>query len=291
MYRYDNSSLKILYHLCCYEELKVNKPGNLSIGSPILGMSYKKFLRAAEISGGIILNKKYDINTAIYFAVKKCVNQLNSNYNLGIILLTAPILRSISKKYNTQNTIKKNLNTQLKSIMNDKTNLILRAIKIAKPGGIEKYKGYGDVMKEIENFDLQNIMFKSSKSDRITKAYTTIYKEVFDFGLVFFKNSKKKFSFKFSVQRLFIYYMSTDFDSHIMRKFGKSIALKLKHKAKILLKKLNNETPITNRLLINFDKYLKYMHLNPGTCADLTVTTLLIDKILCIVQSSNLRKV
>ena len=26
--------------------------------------------------------------------------------------------------------------------------------------------------------------------------------------------------------------------------------------------------------LENFDKYLKYFHYNPGTCADLTVTTL-----------------
>ena len=87
MYRYDNFSLRNLYHTSCYEELKVNKPGNLSINSPILGMSYKRFLNAAKISGEIILHKKYDINLAIYIAVKKCMTQLGSNYNLGIILL------------------------------------------------------------------------------------------------------------------------------------------------------------------------------------------------------------
>lgn len=291
MYRYDDSSLKILYHLSCYEELKVNKPGNLSVNSPILGMSYKKFLRAAEISGEIILNRKYEINHAIYSAVKKCMNQFNSNYNLGIILLTTPILRSVSKKYNSQRVIKKNLNAQLKLIMHCKTNLILKAIKIALPGGIKKYKGEGDVMKETKNFNIKKIMLKSSKSDRISRAYTSSYREIFDFGLVFFKKSQKKFSFKFSLQRLFIYYMSIDFDSHIMRKFGKFTAMQLKNKAKSLLKKLDKENSLTKRLLINFDKYLKSMHLNPGTCADLTVTTLLIDKILCIVQYSNLKKV
>ena len=61
--------------------------------------------------------------------------------------------------------------------------------------------------------------------------------------------------------------------------------------AKSLLKKLDSEDSLKNKLLINFDKYLKHMHLNPGTCADLTVTTLLIDKILCIVQYPNLKKV
>ena len=43
-----------------------------------------------------------------------------------------------------------------------------------------------------------------------------------------------------------------------------------------------------NRLL-NFDKYLKSFHYNPGTCADLTVTTLLISKIRYI-QVSNINK-
>ena len=37
-------------------------------------------------------------------------------------------------------------------------------------------------------------------------------------------------------------------------------------------KKINNQ-------LLYFDKYLKSFHYNPGTCADLTVTTLLISKI------------
>ena len=33
------------------------------------------------------------------------------------------------------------------------------------------------------------------------------------------------------------------------------------------------------KITLNFDKYLKSFHYNPGTCADLTVTTLLISKI------------
>ena len=49
-------------------------------------------------------------------------------------------------------------------------------------------------------------------------------------------------------------------------------------KAKNLLKKINFHKKI-ERKVINFDKYLKSFHYNPGTCADLTVTTLLISKI------------
>ena len=49
-------------------------------------------------------------------------------------------------------------------------------------------------------------------------------------------------------------------------------------KARDLLKKINLQTKARAQLL-HFDKYLKSFHYNPGTCADLTVTTLLISKI------------
>ena len=49
-------------------------------------------------------------------------------------------------------------------------------------------------------------------------------------------------------------------------------------KVKNLLKEVTFKPYMKNRLL-NFDKYLKSFHYNPGTCADLTVTTLLISKI------------
>ena len=49
-------------------------------------------------------------------------------------------------------------------------------------------------------------------------------------------------------------------------------------KARKLQKKFRSTRKFKNDLE-NFDKYLKYFHYNPGTCADLTVTTLLISKI------------
>ena len=49
-------------------------------------------------------------------------------------------------------------------------------------------------------------------------------------------------------------------------------------KAQGLLKKISFQAELQSQLS-NFDKYLKSFHYNPGTCADLTVTTLLISKI------------
>jgi len=69
----------------------VLKPGNHSIHSGIIGMNNKRFEFAAKVSGEIFINKKLDLGEKIYQSALKCFSQLGENYNLGIILLCAPI--------------------------------------------------------------------------------------------------------------------------------------------------------------------------------------------------------
>ena len=79
--------------------------------------------------------------------------------------------------------------------------------------------------------------------------------------------------------------MSNDFDSHILRKYGVDIARSVLFKSKFINNIINNNSQkYFNFYLKKFDKYLKNLKINPGTCADLTVTTLLMDKITDIVK-------
>ena len=79
--------------------------------------------------------------------------------------------------------------------------------------------------------------------------------------------------------------MSYDFDSHILRKFGVNIARSVLFKSKFINNVINNNSQkYCNFYLKKFDRYLKLLKINPGTCADLTVTTLLMDKITDIVK-------
>ena len=80
-------------------------------------------------------------------------------------------------------------------------------------------------------------------------------------------------------------------DSHILRKYGKDRAYSISKKSSKILKAiLQKENSKSNNLIKNFDNYLKNKKINPGTCADLTVTTLLIDKITDIVSFYDLKK-
>ena len=76
----------------------VLKPGNHSIHSGIIGMNYKRFEFAAKVSGEIFINKKLDLGEKIYQSASKCFNQLGENYNLGIILLCAPIFEILPNR-------------------------------------------------------------------------------------------------------------------------------------------------------------------------------------------------
>ena len=284
--------IKKLFLASCFDEIKADKPGNVSINSPIIGLKYQKFFRAAEITASVISNNNYSLGEVIFKSCYRCMNELNSNYNLGIILLCAPIVRVATRKPSEENILRSNLGKEIKSIGEKDAQLIFNAIKLCKPAGLKNYKGAGNLTIDIKEIDFKKIIEFSSEWDRISRAYNNNYKEIFSIGLPFLKRLKKKFSTKFSIECVYLNYLALDLDSHIQRKFGKEKAQSISNKSSQILKTiLLKENSKSRNLISSFDNYLKRRKINPGTCADLTVTTLLIDKITDIVSFSDLKKI
>ena len=117
-----------------------------------------------------------------------------------------------------------------------------------------------------------------SSWDRISRCYIQNYGEIFEFGLPFLHSLSRKIPRLKAIELLFLNYLARDNDSHIQRKFGKHKAQMITKKS-LFIKKQFNYYRNNEEKLKKFDKYLKKFHYNPGTCADLTVTTLLMDKI------------
>ena len=268
-----NFSLKRFYYQSCCEELRVLKPGNHSFQSKILGMDHKKFELGAKISSEILSDNNLKLGEAIYLAATKCFKELRSNYNLGIILLCAPIFKIPKNKYF-------NLRVELTKIINEipetQGKLILNAIREVGPAGIKKYSGKGNIYSK-SYLKFSEIMKVGANWDRISRSYTNNYKEIFTDGLPYLTLSLKRFNYNRSISSLFLNFLSLDYDSHILRKYGIEKAAKVQRKA-ALLKNIKSRKKLSISLQ-KFDKYLKFLNLNPGTCADLTVTTLLISKI------------
>ena len=263
--------LKSIYYQCCFEELRILKPGNHSINSKILGMDHKKFELGAKISSEILSNRNLSLGESIYKSATECYKILRSNYNLGIILLCAPIF-----KIKNMHNFRYELNQIINNISEKQGKLILNSIKEVSPAGIKKYSGEGSVNLD-NNISFRKIMKIGANWDRISGCYNNNYSEIFSKGLPYLENLRKKLSFSDSISLVFLNYLSCDYDSHLLRKYGIEKASKIKVKAS-LIKKMKNRKKMAISMK-KFDYYLKFFNFNPGTCADLTVTTLLISKI------------
>ena len=181
--------LRKLYYQACCDELDVFKPGNHSKYSRIPGMSEHKFRYAAKISSNFLANKNLSLGEAIFFSAKECKIRLNSNYNLGIIILCAPIIKTCMSGIKN---FKVDLKCQLDAINENDGKLIIKAIQILKPGGIKNYKGKANVLDSDNKVNFDEMMKIGASFDRISKCYIDNYKEIFDFGLPIFKSLKKK---------------------------------------------------------------------------------------------------
>ena len=99
-------------------------------------MSEKKFRYAAKISSEIITNKNLSFGESIFLSTKKCKTELNSNYNLGIILLCTPLIRislSGTKNFN------RDLEKLLSNVSKKDGELFTKAIEFASPAGLKNY--------------------------------------------------------------------------------------------------------------------------------------------------------
>lgn len=279
--------LKKLYLNSCLEEIKAQKPGNVSSKSNIPGLQKNKFFRAAKISSEPLTNINLSIGESIYNACKRCMNELGSNYNLGIILLCAPIIRASLKEFESKKEFLLGLKNIILNIDKKETEYIVKAIKICNPAGINKYNSKGNIMKKnLTNFTFYDLAVMSQDFDRISGCYASNYKEIFNEALPYFRYQRKKKK-KFAIERLYLRLLSIKNDSHIQRKFNSSKAKEIRHLSLNFYKKLTNFNDFNEyKNLLWLNNYLKRKHINPGTCADLTVTTLLIDKIMAIVKYS-----
>mgnify|MGYP001179793685 FL=1 len=169
--------LKRIYYQCCYEELRILKPGNHSINSKILGMNHKKFELGAKISSEILSNKNLSLGESIYKSATECYKILRSNYNLGIILLCAPIF-----KIKNMHNFRYELNQIINNISEKQGKLILNSIKEVSPAGIKKYSGEGSVNLD-NNISFRKIMKIGANWDRISGCYNNNYLEIFSKGL------------------------------------------------------------------------------------------------------------
>lgn len=271
----SQQQLSAAYQYACEVELQAFKPGNVSVYADGHDMTVEDFRVSAEQSATSISNIDYSLGERIYYAVKATRDAVGCNTNLGIILLSAPLLIAAQKAH-TANELRVQLAEILANTTVADAEWVFRAIALAAPGGLGESKQQ-DVA-EKPDVTLTQAMQIASEKDRIALQFTTNYKDVFDFLVLRYNSVFNRWGDAgWSAAAVFSAMSAKYPDSHIERKYG-NIHTRMVMDTMALVNDKLSEAGKPEQLvgyLKIIDTKFKLAGINPGTTADLTVVTVL----------------
>jgi triphosphoribosyl-dephospho-CoA synthase len=266
------------FKAACMAELEALKPGNVHIFADGHGMMVQDFIVSAEAASEIIAAPDLSLGQRILQSVQSTQKVVSLNTNLGIILLCAPIVQA--KLAQNKAGLQANIHEVLSGTTIEDAEACFAAIRLANPAGLGESELH-DVNVPADCTLLQ-AMQSAANRDLIAQQYASNFMNVFD-GLVCYQKALTKWQRPaWAATAVHLHFMAHFLDSHIVRKYGETIANLVQNEAReheMQFSKVFNPKNYQAELLV-FDAALKKRGLNPGTSADLTVATLLLHALL-----------
>ena len=256
----------------CVAELSALKPGNVHRYAEGHGMTVADFETSAEAIADVFTQPKLAVGERILRSIEETRESVDSNTNLGIVLLTAPLAQAALIE--APGGLRARLSQVLADLDVADAELAFRAIRLADPAGLGEAEHHD--VRAPARVSLREAMAEAAGRDRIAHQYVTDFEDVFDFGLARLRAALTRWDDEaWATSQLFLAYLSNFPDSHVARKFGAERAEELCHRAEPFTAKLAKaDNPATLQpILLAFDSALKAEDLNPGTSADLTVAS------------------
>jgi triphosphoribosyl-dephospho-CoA synthase len=269
-------ALKRAYCQACEIELQAFKPGNVSVYSEGHDMTVGDFRMSLDVSSEPITDPAYSVGEKIFFAVRETRNAVGCNTNLGIILLSAPLIHAAQVRQEGQ-TLRQALTNVLKNTTVEDADWVFQAISLASPGGLGD-SDQADV-NEKPSITLLEAMKIAQNKDRIAYQFTSDYKDIFEFTILLYNSILAKFgNFNWAALAVYAEMLARYPDSHIERKFGPKysgwVSAKMQEVQQALVNTDEPESLLP--LLSEVDQAFKDKGINPGTTADITVATVLV---------------
>ncbi len=259
------------FKAACMAELQALKPGNVHIFADGHGMTIHDFIKSAQAVSEVIAQPQLSLGMRILFSVQATQKAVACNTNLGIILLCAPLIQAalMSKK--------DDFNLNLKQVLQNTTvedaQQTFTAIVLANPAGLGEANQHD--VHQLANCNLLQAMQAAAARDLIAAQYANQYDAILNFGLTLLQQSAH-INYAWLTTQLYLTFLSTFADSHIVRKHGADVAASTQKQAMEHLAAFNqiDNPKLYQSKLIAWDAQLKAKKINPGTSADLTVATL-----------------
>lgn len=337
------AELRSAFEWACRMDVVVRKPGNVSLASPGHGMQAQQFLDSARASAACLFVSGRSVGERLEAAVAATRSVAGCNTNLGILLLCAPLgcalqrtapqqeapcalpdtptrgetpaadgvgrtvggeqalaVQPNSAAGGSNRALRHALSQVLDALDLDDAAAAYRAIALANPGGL----GQADAedVHRPPSVGLRAAMALAAGRDLIAAQYANGFEQVFALGLPAARAPAATQEER--VLRVYLAWLASHPDSHILRKHGAAAAAQVRDEAWHWRQRLEAamearaageggagrvapeadpaagaaaafaaDTSLADALA-TWDEDLKTRGLNPGTSADLTVCTL-----------------
>lgn len=263
----------------CALDVAVRKPGNVSRASLGHGMQAEQFITSARVAAGPLFSAGARIGQRVEGAVRATQAAVACNTNLGILLLCAPL--AAAAETGGGPPLRAAIERQLAALDLADAEAAFRAISLARPGGL------GSAAEQDVNaaptLDLRSAMALAAQRDRIALQYRDGFAELFEIGLAALPqgfslgDGPPDEATTAAVQRLYLAWLASAPDAHIVRKHGPEVAQIVMAAAQDWARRADAGTRLDGHPdFAAWDQELKAHGVNPGTSADLTVATLLL---------------
>jgi triphosphoribosyl-dephospho-CoA synthase len=262
----------------CVLEVSAEKPGNVTRYEDFWDTGLSHFVVSAVAVGPAFLDaSRAPVGETILRAVRDTQRLVNTNTNLGIVLLLAPLAKAAGLNH------PEGLHAGIRQVLNEVTvedaKLAYEAIRIARPGGLGKLDRY-DVRGEPQvDITLREAMGLAQSRDAVAREYVTDFEITFEIGYpTLHQLSQAGHRFSDIIVQTSLTILSQVPDTLIARKKGADVAKEVSRRAQQVLKMGGMLSEQSRREVRRFDQSLrdKKHSLNPGTTADLTTASLFV---------------
>ena len=257
--------------LACLLEVTAPKVGNVHRGADFDELTFADFVTSAvAIAPAMEQALTTGIGRAIFSAVQATQQLVNTNTNLGMVLLIAP-LAAVPRG----ETLRGGIVNILKNLTPDESELVYEAIRLAKPGGMGEAKEM-DVA-EAAPPSLLAAMKAAEDRDLVARQYTTNFEIVLSEILPnLVAGQQRGWSLIDTIIREHVRLISVYSDSLIARKCGSETATRASAYAAQVLAAGDVDDENYHAALSDFDFWLRAdgHKRNPGTTADLIAAAL-----------------
>jgi len=256
--------------LACLLEASAPKPGNVSPSASFRDATFEDFLAsAAAIGPAFATAGERPLGATIRAAVAATARWTQSNTNLGLVLLLAPLARAALQPGGTA------LRARLAAILADSTVADAReayaAIRRATPGGLGRVDEQ-DVSAS-PTASLRDVMALARDRDAIAREYATDFRATFELGAPALRGALGSgLTWRDAVIETYLTLLAASPDTHIARKLGIDAAATVQRRARAVLDAGGVRSATGRAAIAELDRELRddANTLNPGATADLT---------------------